>query len=116
MSATTARHRVIIADWIAATNSRDKQQYLAFFTDVAVLDDPSVGRKFQGKKRIGEYFDAYFIGYNTKTRLVSVEPEEQRLHVEVQFTGDFPGGKTKGTFDVTFEGEKISAVHADLAE
>lgn len=109
-------HEPIIRKWIAISNTHDKAKYLAFFTDDAVLDDPSVGRKFKGKTGIGKYFDAYFIGYNTKTRLVSIEPEDGHLHVEVHFTGDFPGGKTGGIFDLTFKGEKISFVHADLAD
>jgi ketosteroid isomerase-like protein len=109
-------HRSVIRQWIAAANSHDEAKYLAFFSDDAVLDDPSVGRKFKGKAGIGRYFQAYFIGYNTRTRLVSVEPEDNHVHVEVNFTGDFPGGKTAGIFDVTFKGEKISFVHADLGE
>jgi ketosteroid isomerase-like protein len=109
-------HESVIEKWIAAANAHDKAKYLAFFSDDAVLDDPSVGRKFRGRAGIGRYFDAYFIGYNTRTRLVSVEPEDKHLHVEVHFTGDFPGGKTGGIFDVTFKGDEISFVHADLGE
>jgi hypothetical protein len=47
---------------------------------------------------------------------VSVEPEKGYFHVAVHFTGDFPGGKTGGIFDITFDGEKISSVRADLVE
>ena len=35
---------------IATTNALDKEKYLALFTDDAVLDDPSVGRAFNGKR------------------------------------------------------------------
>jgi hypothetical protein len=108
-------HEATIKKWIAITNAHDKEKYLAFFTDDAVLDDPSVGRAFNGKAGIAEYFDEYFIGYNTSTRLVSITPEDGHQHVEVHFIGDFPGGKTDGVFDVTFKGEKISFVRADLA-
>lgn len=39
-------HDTTIAQWIAATNTHDSAAYLAFFTDAAVLDDPSVGEVF----------------------------------------------------------------------
>ena len=95
--------------------SPPNRRTISFFTDDAVLDDPSVGRAFNGKAGIAKYFDEYFIGYDTSTRLVSITPEEGHQHVEVHFSGDFPGGKTDGIFDVTFKGEKISFVRADLA-
>jgi len=60
------------------------------------------------------YFQSYFVGYNTQTRLVSTEAREDSLHVEVDFTGDFPGGQTGGTFDIAFAGEKLARVQADL--
>jgi ketosteroid isomerase-like protein len=109
------KRAAIIERWIAAANAQDAKAYLAFYTDDAVLDDPSVGRKFKGKAGIGEYFAEYFIGYGTRTQLVSVEPEAEHLHVEVHFTGDFPEGEIDGVFDVTFDADKISFVRADLA-
>ena len=63
---------------------------------------------------IEEYYRDYFLGYNTQTRLVGVTPGPEYLHVEVHFTGDFPGGQTGGIFDVTFSGDQISYVRADL--
>ena len=51
-----------------------------------------------------------------RPRLVSIEPEDGHLHVDVHFTGDFPGGKTGGTFDVTSRSDKIALVRTDLAE
>ncbi|WP_326835140.1 nuclear transport factor 2 family protein [Amycolatopsis rhabdoformis] len=112
---TSTDHGAILSARIAATNTHDTDAYLGFFTDDAVLDDPSVGEKFVGKEGIADYYRSYFIGYNTTTRLVSVEPEDDHLHVVVEFTGDFPGGRTGGIFDVTLNGDKISFVHANLA-
>ncbi|MFE7227576.1 YybH family protein [Nocardioides sp. NPDC057577] len=104
-----------IAEWVAATNTHDTAAYLAFFTDDAVLDDPSVGEVFEGHAGIGEYFRAYFVGYDTRTRLVSTEPRDGCLHVEVEFTGTFPEGRVGGVFDVTLTAEqKIRHVRADL--
>lgn len=111
---TTTDQTAIVGDWITATNTHDVDQYLAFFADDAVLDDPSVGEAFTGKPGIARYFQSYFVGYNTQTRLVSTDARENSLHVEVDFTGDFPGGQTGGTFDITFAGEKLAHVTADL--
>lgn len=104
----------VIREWIAATNTHDTDRYLSYFTDDAILDDPSVGRVFAGRQGIGEYFASYFIGYNTHARLVRIDPGDGYLHVEVDFTGDFPGGRTGGFFDITFSGGKLERVRADL--
>lgn len=114
MSETTIDHDAVVVGWIAAANSHDAARFVAFFAEDAVLDDPSVGEAFEGREGVGRYFDSYFIGYNTQTRLVSTEPRDGILHVEVDFTGDFPGGQTGGTFDVTFAGDRFAHVRADL--
>jgi len=108
--------RTTINEWIAAMNAHDTAAYLEFFTEDGVLDDPSVGRVYNGRSEIIDYFESYFIGYNTQTQLVSVEPQDDYLHVEVAFTGSFPGGQTGGIFDVTLAADqKIERVRADLA-
>ncbi len=105
----------IIKDWIATGNSYNAEKYLDFYADDALLDDPSVGRVYKGRKEIKQYFDSYFIGYKTQTRLVRIEPLKQdQAHVEVKFTGDFPGGNIGGIFDLTFKDDKIIFVKADL--
>lgn len=104
-----------IDEWIAAMNSHNAAAYLEFFTEDGVLDDPSVGRVYNGPSEIAQYFESYFIGYNTQTQLVSIEPHGDYLHVEVAFTGSFPGGETGGIFDVTLTADqKIERVRADL--
>jgi len=104
-----------ITSWLEATNSHRADAYLAFFTKDAVLDDPSVGEVFKGRSGIKKYYDSYFIGYNTQTELVSIEPRAEFVHVEVNFTGDFPGGQTGGIFDMTFAPDGlISHIRADL--
>jgi ketosteroid isomerase-like protein len=109
-------HDTSIAEWIAAMNTHDSAAYLAFFTDDAVLDDPSVGEVFEGHAGINEYFQSYFVGYNTQTRLLSTEPRDGHVHVEVEFTGKFPEGRIGGIFDLTLTAEqKITHVRADLS-
>ena len=114
MSETTVDQDAVIAEWLRAANAHDATRFLSFFTADAVLDDPSVGETFDGHEGIGRYFESYFIGYNTQTRLVCTESRDGILHVEVDFTGDFPGGQTGGIFDVTFVGDALSHVRADL--
>lgn len=104
-----------IKEWIAASNAFDTIKYLGFYSPDAVLDDPSVGRKFKGHKGIQQYFNDYFIGYNTSTKQVKLEVlNESQAHLEVQFTGDFPESKIGGTFEFMFENGKIAFVKAGL--
>lgn len=108
-------HDTSVAEWIAATNTHDSAAYLAFFTVDAVLDDLSVGEVFEGHAGINEYCQFYFVGYNTQTRLLSTEPRDGYLHVEVEFTGKFPEGRIGGIFDLSLTAEhKITHVRADL--
>ena len=105
----------LIEDWIAVSNSYDTEKYLSFYAEKVILDDPSVGRKFNGKNGIQEYFESYFIGYQTQTKKVGlVVKDENQAHLEVEFTGDFPEGKVGGTFDLTFNNGKIEFVLANL--
>ena len=107
--------QTIIGDWITAGNAFDTDKYLSFYAEDAVLDDPSVGKKFNGHKGIKTYFDSYFIGYNTQTKLVRLDTTgDNTAHIEVQFTGDFPEGEIGGTFDLAFKTGKITFATADL--
>lgn len=104
-----------IAEWIRLSNAFDTEAYLDKYHKEAILDDPSVGRKFIGHQGIREYFNNYFIGYNTQTRLVKLEIDEQHVtHLEVEFTGTFPEEKLAGLFEMTFKDGKIATVIADL--
>lgn len=103
-----------LSDWITIGNSYDVEKYLSKYHADAVLDDPSVGRKFVGHKGIREYYNSYFIGYKTQTRLLKVNVKGNTAHLEVEFTGAFPEGKLKGMFDFVFRDEKIEKVKADL--
>ncbi|MBE9600718.1 nuclear transport factor 2 family protein [Pedobacter sp. MC2016-24] len=106
---------IFIGNWIAASNAFDTEKYLEFYLPDAILNDPSVGRKFEGHKGIKKYFDSYFIGYNTQTAQLKIKIfDDENAHLEVQFTGDFPEGKIRGTFDFKFKDGKIAYVMADL--
>lgn len=103
-----------IKDWIAVSNSYETDKYLEFYLKDAVLDDPSVGRKFVGHDGIKDYFISYFIGYQTQTELIKLEIKENSAYLEVEFTGNFPEGKIGGRFDFIFKNDKIEFVKADL--
>lgn len=104
-----------IKNWIAAINAFDTQKYLSFYLPEAVLDDPSLGRKFEGHEGIQQYFDSYLIGYNTHTELVKLKIiDERNAQLAVQFTGDFSEGKIGGIFDFEFKKGKIAFLRADL--
>ncbi len=104
-----------INDWLLASNNFDTEKYLEFYEPDSILDDPSVGRQFIGHKGIKDYFESYFIGYNTNTKLVNLNiKDEENVHLEVEFTGDFSEGKLGGIFDLKFKNEKIIFAKADL--
>lgn len=104
-----------IDNWLNVSNQYDTEEYLNLYLTDAVLDDPSVGSKFIGHDGIRDYFESYFIGYNTQTKLVKlVVQDKEHAYLEVEFTGDFPGNKIGGCFDFTFKENKILFVKADL--
>jgi hypothetical protein len=107
--------KTFINDWIEATNNLDTTKYLNFYLTDAVLDDPSVGKKFLRHEGIEDYFNSYFIGYNTHTEIVHLKiSNENKTYLEVKFTGNFPEGEIGGTFEITIKNNKISYLKADL--
>lgn len=103
-----------ISEWIRLSNAFDTDKYLEKYRDDAVLEDPSVGKKFIGHDGVRDYFTSYFIGYNTQTRLVKMNIHDNVAHLEVEFTGEFPEGRIGGVFDLTFKEGKIARVNANL--
>lgn len=104
-----------IEDWLAASNSYETNNYLEKWNKDAFLEDPSIGQVFKGHLGIKKYFEDYFIGYKTKTRLVNLEIiSDNAAHIDVEFTGQFPEGKIGGVFDFIFEDGKIAFAKANL--
>ena len=106
--------KAFLLDWIAVSNSYNAEKYLKKYHADAVLDDPSVGKKFIGHEGIRDYYTSYFIGYKTQTRLTKLATGDNKAHLEVEFTGEFPEGKIRGMFDFIFKEGKIAKVKADL--
>lgn len=105
----------IIKDWITVSNTYNTDKYLTFYTNNAVLDDVSVGKKFIGKNGVKEYFESYFLGYKTQTKIVNlVQKNPNKANLEVEFRGNFPEGIVRGSFDFIFKEGKIAFLTADL--
>jgi hypothetical protein len=115
LKSQTMAIKKLLNEWISASNAFDTEKYLGFYLKDAVLDDPSVGRKFIGHAGIKDYFENYFIGYNTSTQIVKLDiVDNQHAYLEVLFSGDFPEGKIGGSFDFSFKDNKICFVKANL--
>jgi len=107
--------KIFINNWIEAGNTFNTTKYLSFYLTDAILDDPSVGKKFLGHAGIEDYFNSYFIGYNTHTEIIHLKIlGDDKIYLEVNFTGDFPEGKIGGIFEITIIDNKISYIKADL--
>lgn len=82
--------REAAAAFIAASNAFDVGRVLALFAPEAVIDDPSTGHCFDGHAGVRVYIERYFIGYQTVTRLLSLDSlGAERARARVDFTGDF---------------------------
>ena len=107
--------KTFIQDFLAVSNAYDTPGYLEKWHRNAILDDPSVGQVFKGHSGLKKYFESYFIGYKTQTRFVKLYiTSNNEAHLEVEFTGEFPGGQTGGIFDFIFKDGKIASAKADL--
>jgi len=105
----------LIQNFIATANAHDTKAFLENWHADAVLNDPSVGEVFNGHAGIQNYFEDYFIGYKTQTKLLKLDIlHENTAQILVEFTGNFPGNKTDGTFDFQFKDGKITFAKADL--
>ncbi len=94
MKKTELEH--IVHQFIAGANRFDTQSFLDLFAADSVIEDVSVGEKFESISGIKEYFVTFFIGYHTSTKLVSLEHTDPgKIVAKVDFTGDF-GHETGG--------------------
>ena len=99
MQKTELEH--IAQQFIAAANRFDTQSILDLFAADAIIEDVSVGEKFERIAGVNKYFVTFFIGYSTSTKLLSIEHlQPDRVLVKVDFTGDF--GHETGGLDMLF--------------
>lgn len=104
----------LIEQLIAATNAFDIDAALSLFAADSVIDDVSVGSKFVGRAGVRRYLETYFAGYNTVSKLISLETvDERHAKAHLDFTGDF--GHEMGFLDITVASDGlITRVTADL--
>jgi hypothetical protein len=104
-----------IQSWLNASNAYDIESYIKHYHHNAILDDPSVGKVFKGHSGIRNYFESYFIGYQTQTELSSLKIlNKNQLFLDVRFSGEFPEGTINGVFDITLKNNKIEFIKANL--
>ncbi|MBO9196984.1 nuclear transport factor 2 family protein [Rhizobium sp. 16-449-1b] len=82
--------RKLVESFIAAANAFDVEGALSLFATDAVIDDISVGDAFIGHAGVRQYLERFFVGYDTSSKLLSIE-ELGTFHssVRLDFTGDF---------------------------
>ena len=103
-----------IGQFINAANKFDVKGALELFTADAVIEDVSVGEKFNKIAGVRKYLEQFFVGYNTVTKLESVELlSNQHAIAHVDFTGDF--GHETGSLKVSINATGlIIAIDASL--
>ncbi|MGA1830633.1 nuclear transport factor 2 family protein [Rhizobium wenxiniae] len=104
----------LVEFFIATTNDFNVKGALSLFATDAVIDDVSVGDAFVGHTGVRQYLERFFVGYNTRSKLLSME-ELDTFHstVRLDFTGDF--GHEIGILKITFNSRGlIERIDADL--
>ena len=104
----------LIDTFIRAANAFDVEGTVALFRTDAVIDDVSVGAAFAGTDGVRRYLTQFFVGYNTVSKLLSIEQTDDRhAVVRLDFTGDF--GHETGTLKIATDADGlIERMDADL--
>lgn len=104
----------LLESFITTANAFDGEGVLPLFSPDAVIDDVSVGDAFVGRDGVRLYLERFFIGYNTASRLLSIEMlDDFNANVRLDFTGDF--GHEIGILKIaTSSGGLIERIEADL--
>ncbi|MER2174957.1 MAG: hypothetical protein ABS911_09780 [Carnobacterium sp.] len=107
----------IISEYIEVSNAFDENGYASCFIDNGVIDELSVGRKFEGEEEIKQYFRDYFIDCKTSTKIQEYQIEDNVVTVKVIFKGVFPNGNQgiSGFYEFSLSPTgKIEQLIADL--
>lgn len=104
----------IVESFIATANAFDVEGTLSLFAPDAVVDDVSIGDAFVGRTGVRVYFERFFVGFNTASRLLSIETLDAfNADVRLDFTGDF--GREIGILKIaTGSDGLIEHIDADL--
>lgn len=104
----------LVDTFIRTANAFDVDGAVALFASDATIDDVSVGDAFVGTEGIRLYVERFFVGYNTASKLLSLEQlDDFSASARLDFTGDF--GHEIGTLKITINSEGlIERIDADL--
>jgi len=98
-----------IRQFIDAANDFNVDKALGFFAQNAVIDDESVGDKFQNTAGVRKYLETFFVGYRTVTKVESIEViDPEHAKVKVDFTGNF--GHETGGLNVTLNDDGLITI------
>ena len=90
MSREPGKMQKLVESFIASANAFDVEGSLSLFASDAVIDDVSVGDAFVGRARVRQYLERFFVGYNTRSKLLSMEElDTYHSSVRLDFSGDF---------------------------
>ena len=104
----------LVDRFIRTTNAFDIDEALSLFATDAVIDDVSVGDAFVGTQGVRRYIERFFVGYNTRSELLSIENHDDfNAAVRLDFAGDF--GHEVGTLKIAVDSSGlIERIDADL--
>lgn len=104
----------LVETFIRAANAFDVAAALTLFATDAVIDDVSVGDAFVGTDGVRDYLERFFVGYNTSSKLLSLDQlDGSHANVRLDFTGDF--GHEVGTLRIAINPDGlIERIDADL--
>lgn len=104
----------LVENFIRTTNAFDVDGALSLFAADAVIDDVLVGDAFVGAEGVRHYIERFFVGYNTRSELLSIDNlDDFNAVVRLDFTGDF--GREIGTLKIAINANGLIArIDADL--
>jgi hypothetical protein len=104
----------IVESFIRTANAFDVDGALSLFSSDAVTDDVSVGDAFVGRDGVRDYLERFFVGYHTKSELLSLERlDDFNAAIRLDLKGDF--GHEIGVLKITVNADGlIQRIDADL--
>jgi ketosteroid isomerase-like protein len=98
-----------VRQFINAANEFDVETALQLFAENAIIDDESVGDKFQNATGVRKYLETFFVGYKTVTKLESLEViNPNYAKAKVDFKGNF--GHETGGLNITLNQDGLIEV------
>ncbi|MBP1848456.1 hypothetical protein J2046_006747 [Rhizobium petrolearium] len=104
----------IVESFIRAANAFDVEGALSLFSSDAVIDEVSVGNAFVGRDGVRDYLERFFVGYHTKSELLSLDGlDDFHATIRLDFKGDF--GHEIGILKIVVNADGlIERIDADL--